>query len=54
MICCGKEDGLITQSRNYNKWLVDNGVRTAYYEITGVHDFKVWKNGLYFFAKSIF
>jgi enterochelin esterase-like enzyme len=54
MICCGEQDGLIAQSVNYNKWLVDNGVRTAYYTIPGGHDFGVWKNGLYYFAQCIF
>jgi uncharacterized repeat protein (TIGR02543 family) len=54
MICCGSDDGLVTNSRRYNEQLVANKVRTAYYEIPGRHDFIVWNNGLYFFAKSIF
>ena len=54
MLCCGTEDNLISQSQNYNKNLVDNGIRTAYYTITGGHDFNVWKNGLYYFARCIF
>jgi len=54
MLCCGTGDGLLSQSQNYNKNLVDNGVRTAYYTIPGGHDFNVWKNGLYYFAQCIF
>ena len=54
MLCSGTEDGLITNSNTYNQWLTDNGVRTFYYKIPGVHDFNVWKNGLYWFAKCIF
>jgi len=55
MICCAKDDSLISFSRNYNKSLVDNGVKTSYYELeTGGHGFDVWKNGLYNFARRIF
>ncbi|MDR2953074.1 MAG: InlB B-repeat-containing protein [Treponema sp.] len=54
LICCGAQDGLASNSRNYNKQLRDNEVRTAYYEIPGNHDFRFWNNGLYWFAKSIF
>jgi enterochelin esterase-like enzyme len=54
MICCGLEDGLLSFSQDYNKSLTDNGVQTTYYTIRGGHDFGVWKNGLYNFAKRIF
>jgi enterochelin esterase-like enzyme len=54
MICCGLGDGLLSFSQNYNKQLADNGVKTTYYEIPGGHDFVVWKNGLYNFARRIF
>ena len=54
MICCGLEDELFSFSETYNKSLVDNGVKTTYYTIHGGHDFNVWKNGLYNFAKRIF
>jgi enterochelin esterase-like enzyme len=54
MICCGLEDGLLSFSETYNKSLEDNGVKTTYYTIHGGHDFGVWKNGLYNFAKRIF
>jgi enterochelin esterase-like enzyme len=54
MLCCGTEDGLITFTKTYNTNLTNNGVKTAYYEIPGVHDFKFWNNGLYHFAQCIF
>jgi len=54
MICCGLEDSLLTYSQTYNQSLTANGVQTTYYTIDGGHDFRVWKNGLYHFAKGIF
>jgi len=54
MICCGLEDGLLSYSQNYNQSLTDNGIQTTYYTIHGGHDFGVWKNGLYNFARRIF
>jgi len=54
MICCGLEDSLLSFSQNYNQSLTDNGVKTTYYTLRGGHDFDVWKNGLYNFAKRIF
>jgi len=54
MLCCGLQDGLISQSQNYNQYLTNNGVRTAYYTIPGGHDWTVWNNGLYYFARCIF
>jgi enterochelin esterase-like enzyme len=54
MICCGLEDSLLSFSQTYNQSLVDNEVKTTYYTIHGGHDFSIWKNGLYHFAKSIF
>ena len=54
MICCGLQDDLLSFSQNYNKSLVDNGVKTTYYTTKGGHDFTVWKNGLYNFARRIF
>jgi len=54
MICCGLDDGLLSFSQNYNKYLTDNGIQTTYYTIPGGHDFGVWKNGLYNFARRIF
>jgi enterochelin esterase-like enzyme len=54
LLCCGLEDGLLSFSKDYNKHLVDNGVKTTFYTIPGGHDFGVWKNGLYNFARRIF
>jgi len=54
MLCCGLQDRLISQSQNYNRNLMNNGVRTAYYTIPGGHNFTVWNNGLYYFARCIF
>jgi len=55
MICCALDDGLLSFSQNYNKSLINNGVKTTYYTLNkGGHGFDVWKNGLYHFAKKIF
>jgi enterochelin esterase-like enzyme len=54
MISCGLEDDLLPFSETYNKSLLNNGVKTKYYTLHGGHDFGVWKNGLYNFAKRIF
>jgi enterochelin esterase-like enzyme len=54
MICCGLQDDLLSFSQKYNQSLVDNGVKTTYYTLQGYHNFTVWKNGLYNFAKRIF
>ena len=55
MFCCGLQDttALISHRSYYNN-LTNNGVKTAYYEIPGGHDFGVWNNGLYYFARCIF
>jgi len=54
MLCCGTEDGLIVNTRTYNKNLTDNGITTAYYESPGAHDNDYWRKALYFFAQCIF
>jgi len=55
LICNGNHDDLIFDvPLLYHKALEDNGIRHAYYTIDGGHDFEVWKNGLYYFAKCIF
>ncbi len=53
-ISCGDNDGLITFSRRTHDYLVTNRVPHIYYIEPGVHDFKVWKNSLYMFAKLLF
>jgi len=52
LINAGNSDGVVGDNPlNYSKTLGDNGVKNAYYSTEGGHDFKVWKNGLYYFAK---
>jgi len=53
-ISCGDNDGLISFSRRTHEYLVQNHVPHIYYIEPGVHDFKVWKNGLYMFSQLIF
>lgn len=53
-ISCGANDGLISFSRRTHDYLVKNNVPHIYYIEPGVHDFKVWKNGLYMFSQLIF
>lgn len=53
-ISCGDADGLIGFSQRTHEYLVDHEVPHIYYIEPGVHDFKVWKNGLYMFSKMLF
>jgi len=53
-ISCGASDGLIGFSQRTHDYLVKNNVPHIYYIEPGVHDFKVWKNGLYMFSQLIF
>jgi len=53
-ISCGASDGLITYSKRTHDYLVKNNVPHIYFIEPGVHDFKVWKNGLYMFSQLIF
>ncbi|QJB38486.1 esterase [Chitinophaga oryzae] len=53
-ISCGASDGLVTFSRRTHEYLQKNDVPHIYYIEPGVHDFKVWKNGLYMFSQLIF
>lgn len=53
-ISCGDNDNLITYSKRTHDYLVDNDVPHIYYVEPGVHDFKVWKNGLYMFSQLLF
>ena len=53
-ISCGDKDGLITFSRRTHEYLFKNNVPHIYYIEPGVHDFKVWKNGLYMFSQLLF
>ena len=53
-ISCGDNDGLITFSKRTHDYLYENAVPHIYYIEPGVHDFKVWKNGLYMFSQFLF
>lgn len=55
MIVAGKTDTVVGNwPETYHKTLENNGVEHIYYVTDGGHDFVVWKNGLYNFAKRIF
>jgi enterochelin esterase-like enzyme len=53
-ISCGASDNLITFSKRTHDYLQANNVPHIYYIEPGVHDFKVWKNGLYMFSQFLF
>ncbi len=53
-ISCGASDGLISFSRRTHEYLQQNNIPHIYFIEPGVHDFKVWKNGLYMFSQLIF
>ena len=53
-ISCGADDGLIVFSQRTHDYLEQKKVPHIYNIEPGVHDFKVWKNGLYMFARLIF
>jgi enterochelin esterase-like enzyme len=53
-ISCGASDNLIMFSKRTHDYLVKNDIPHIYYIEPGVHDFKVWKNGLYMFSQLIF
>jgi enterochelin esterase-like enzyme len=53
-ISCGDKDGLIRISERTHHYLGQQGVPHIYYIEPGVHDFRVWKNGLYMFSQLLF
>jgi enterochelin esterase-like enzyme len=53
-ISCGDNDGLLSFSKRTHDYLYENEVPHIYYIEPGVHDFKVWKNGLYMFSQFLF
>ena len=53
-ISCGASDGLISFSKRTHDYLQQNNVPHIYFIEPGVHDFKVWKNGLFLFSQLIF
>lgn len=53
-ISCGDNDGLIRFSQRTHDYLFEKNVPHVYYIEPGIHDFKVWKNGLYMFSQFLF
>ncbi|KAA0988691.1 alpha/beta hydrolase-fold protein [Dyadobacter aurulentus] len=53
-ISCGDNDRLISFSKRTHDYLFEHSVPHVYYIEPGVHDFKVWKNGLYMFSQFLF
>lgn len=53
-ISCGASDGLISFSHRLHAYLNKNNVPHIYFIEPGVHDFKVWKNGLFMFTQLLF
>ena len=53
-ISCGDNDGLLRFSQRTHDYLYEHSVPHIYYIEPGVHDFKVWKNGLYMFSQFLF
>ena len=53
-ISCGDNDGLLRFSQRTHDYLYQHNVPHIYYIEPGVHDFKVWKNGLYMFSQFLF
>jgi len=53
-ISCGDNDGLIGFSKRTHDYLYQKNVPHIYYIEPGVHDFNVWKNGLYMFSQFLF
>jgi enterochelin esterase-like enzyme len=53
-ISCGDKDGLINFTRRTHEYAVKKNIPHIYYIEPGVHDFKVWKNGLYMFSQLLF
>lgn len=53
-ISCGASDGLLSYSKRTHEYAESKGIPHIYYIEPGIHDFKVWKNGLYMFSQLIF
>jgi len=53
-ISCGASDNLISFSKRTHDYLKKNKVPHIYFIEPGVHDFKVWKDGLYMFSQLLF
>lgn len=53
-ISCGDKDGLMPVSKRTHEYLKEKEIPHIYYIQPGVHDFRVWKDGLYFFSRHLF
>ena len=53
-ISCGLSDNLMIYSKRTHDYLVETNVPHIYFIEPGVHDFKVWRNGLYMFSQLLF
>ncbi len=53
-LSCGASDGLIGFSYRLHDYLKKSNVPHIYFIEPGVHDFKVWKNGLFMFSQLLF
>lgn len=53
-ISCGDKDRLLSFSQRTHEYLEQHKVPHQYQIEPGDHDFKVWKNGLYQFARLLF
>src|SRR6185503_13131801 len=53
-ISCGASDGLLSFSKRTHDYLVKNNVPHIYFIEPGVHEFKIWKHGLYMFSQLLF
>jgi enterochelin esterase-like enzyme len=53
-ISCGHSDNLMVYSKRTHDYLVETNVPHIYFIEPGVHDFKVWRNGLYMFSQLLF
>ncbi|HCL05614.1 MAG TPA: esterase [Chitinophagaceae bacterium] len=51
---CGASDRLITFSKRLHDYMNQHNLPHIYFIEPGVHDFKVWKNGLYMFSQLLF
>lgn len=55
MSCCGTSDSVVgTVPEYYHNVLTNNGIQHFWHTMPGDHNFDVWNNGLYQFAKRIF
>ncbi|MHA8052696.1 alpha/beta hydrolase-fold protein [Aquirufa sp. OSTEICH-129A] len=53
-LSCGANDGLISFTYRLHDYLNKKSLPHIYFIEPGVHDFKVWKNGLFMFSQLLF